>query len=157
MSDQISESASGGGGMQANKSHLPSRAECTTRKVTSSSPVQRGRLETTLRVLRFCRRLTQSRKWSLGWRGLERMAPSRLQETGHTGTQNNPLRTRITQPLIHPAACSLGHLVEAWGLDLSEAILTTWPPGPLAHPNPKAKFTGQAVTKPAAGFPRGPL
>lgn len=59
--DQLSESSTSGGETQANKSHLPSRAECTTRKVTSSSPGQRGRLETALRVLQFCRRHTEQK------------------------------------------------------------------------------------------------
>ena len=126
--DQLSESTSEGGRIRANKSHLPSRAECTTLK----SHILHSR---TARALRNCtkglavlREIHREQRVVPQLKGIGRhgsVSGCGYKRQATLAARTTPPRTRITDLLTHPAACSLGHSVEAGGLGLSVAIPTT--------------------------------
>ena len=104
----------------------------------------------------LCRLHTeQTKEWFLGYRGLESRAPL-ITSSVVTRERLPPAARTIPQGNVLPQLLP-GQLCGGRRLGLLSGRPNHGTIRPLAHPKPKAKFTGEAVTKSAAGFPRGPL
>ena len=139
------------------KATFPERTECINLWIVPThSPM-------------WCHHSEASQKGLAVWGGFTQKGPRvvpwsegirKYSSAGGRGyRRKRPLAARtIPQGDAHHPGFSPGNCEEARGLSWSAATLTMRPPGlSLAHSDPKAKFTGGAVTKSTTGFPRGPL